>query len=151
MQMCLRKVISQGSVFPHWPSPLPEADLISFSIMRLLRQLIQSLSVVCISAAHLSAVASILKCLCNNFRSAGVFWLLKILIRLASIATSCPMENLISSQRFLPGLRRLSTSLMDILTLTSYHWGTGAFHSVLVLIPYLYSGINTILGRRTFP
>lgn len=34
--MCLQKVISQGPAFPRLPAPLPEADLISFSIKRLL-------------------------------------------------------------------------------------------------------------------
>lgn len=53
-QMCLQKVIPQDSVFPHLPSPLPVADSISFSITKLLSQFTQSLSVICISAAHFS-------------------------------------------------------------------------------------------------
>lgn len=53
----------------------------------------------------LLSVVSILKCLCNSSGSAGVLWFLKILIRLAWMPISCPVENLVSSPRrlLIPG------------------------------------------------
>lgn len=62
----------------------------------------------------LLSVVSILKCLCNNLGSAGVFWFLKSLIRLAWMPISCPVENLISSPRFLLIPGRLRASLKAI-------------------------------------
>ena len=56
----------------------------------------------------LLCLVSILKCLCNNFGPAGVFWSLKILIRRSWVPAFCLVENLLSSPRFLLIARSLT-------------------------------------------
>lgn len=117
-QMCSQKVISQSSLSPlafscpwgwfnflqHHEAPEP---IYPETFCRLHFR------------CPLLRVVSILKCLCNNFKFAGVSWLLKILIRLAWMLISCPVENLVSSPWSLVIPRRLMTIFVDT---AGSHW-----------------------------
>lgn len=95
-------------------------------------------------------IVPILKCLCNNFGPTGVFWVLKILIRLEWVPISYPVENLVSSPSFHLISRRLTWVSQTPLAPTSCCWWVGAFYSAPVLIPFLYFSINAAVELWTF-
>lgn len=100
-QMCSPKGYFRGSTFFLLSSPLLEADLTSFSIVKLPEPISPEPFHRLYFGCPLLSVVSIFGCLCNSFGSAGVFWFLKILIRWAWMPMAGPVENLLSSPRLL--------------------------------------------------